>query len=197
MTPELRCDSCRTEIPPENWNRPEGAPCPGCGELVRAAVFPSIRRQVRGSAADAIGSESEASCFYHPNSRAVIACDGCGRFVCALCDLDLGGRHVCPNCLRTGVSSQSDAIVDNRRVLYDSILLGLSMLGPLVFLWPSLITAPLTLILSVWYWNRPRSIVPRTRVRYFLAIVFALAQLGFWGAVVWSIATARKGGVSL
>ena len=195
MTSELRCDTCRTEIPPEDWNRPEGSRCPGCRKQLWTSVFPSVRNLVRGSGAEAIGAESEASCFYHPNSRAALACDGCGRFLCGLCDLDVAGQHLCPNCLREGVSKQTDQIVDNRRVLYDSIVLGLSIFGPMFFLWPSLVTAPLTLILTAWYSNKPRSIVPRTRVRFFLAIFFALSQVAFWAAVVWSIATtAKKGG---
>ncbi len=190
MTSEIRCDSCRTELPPDLWNRPEGVRCPVCRKQAWVSVFPAIRKQFWGSAADALTAEGEASCYYHPQSRAELACDSCGRFLCKLCDLDVGGRHVCPVCLQQGASAQTEKALDQRRVLYDSIVLGLSILGPLTFLWPSLITGPLTVVLSVWYWNKPRSIVPRTRIRFILAIVFGLAQCVFWGALIWAVATA-------
>jgi hypothetical protein len=193
VTVEIRCDYCRTEIPPELWNQASGAKCPFCRTMVWTQVFPSVQKIIRGSGAEAIGSENEASCYYHPQSRAVLACDSCGRYLCGLCDLDVAGRHLCPNCLHHPEASRQAATgLDNRRVMYDSIVLGLSI-GGMVILWPSLITGPLSIILAFWFWKRPGSLVPRTRIRFILAILFSLAQCVMWFAFFWAIATQRKG----
>lgn len=194
MTAEIRCDSCQNPIPAESWNREGGVPCFACRTRVMTQVFPAVISAKRGTSAEAISTDAEAGCFFHPQSKAAIACDSCGRFLCGLCDLDLNGQHICPICLQQGVAATSATVLDNRRVLYDSIVLGLSIFGPLFFMWPSLITAPLSIILSIWYWKRPRSIVPRTSVRFIVAIIFGIVQCLLWGAMFWAIATQRKGG---
>jgi len=47
----------------------------------------------------------------------------------------------------------------------------------------SVITAPLAVYLSIRYWSRPLSIVPRWRWRFVVAIMVALAQIGVWVAL--------------
>ena len=32
--------------------------------------------------------DGEASCYFHAHKRAAVPCDGCGRFLCSLCDLN-------------------------------------------------------------------------------------------------------------
>ncbi len=147
-----------------------------------------------GTIGEPVTSDAEAGCFFHPQTKAALACDACGRFLCRLCDIELGTQHVCPTCLQQGVATKSASVLDNRRVLYDSIVLGVSLAGPLFFIWPSLFTAPLSVILAIWYWNRPRSIVPRTRVRFILAIVFGVTQSLLWAGLIWAVATQRKAG---
>ena len=62
--------------------------------LVESASFlhPYADRPGRITVADALLSEGESSCFYHPNKRAVVPCDQCGRFLCTLCRVDFGQR---------------------------------------------------------------------------------------------------------
>jgi len=194
VTAELRCDSCRTSIPAENWNREWGAPCPICRTRIWTQVFPAVLAEKWGTIGEPVTSDAEAGCFFHPQTKAALACDACGRFLCRLCDIELGTQHVCPTCLQQGVATKSASVLDNRRVLYDSIVLGVSLAGPLFFIWPSLFTAPLSVILAIWYWNRPRSIVPRTRVRFILAIVFGVTQSLLWAGLIWAVATQRKAG---
>ncbi|BDC52524.1 hypothetical protein F183_A48390 [Bryobacterales bacterium F-183] len=191
MTGDLRCDSCQGGIPPELWNQQQGALCPYCGKRSWTRVFPAIQHTVAGQSPEAIGSESESSCFFHPRSRAIVACDSCGRFICGLCDLDTGstGGHICPTCFTSPKAPGSGTLLDKRRVLYDSILLGLNLGGFFFFFWPSLITAPLSIVLAIWYWRKPRSIVPRyTTFRFVLVIVLGLLQTAIWIALFWSVA---------
>ena len=39
-------------------------------------------------------------CHVHPQSPAVATCVRCGNFVCAVCDVEMGGQHFCKTCLR-------------------------------------------------------------------------------------------------
>lgn len=191
MTGDLRCDFCQGGIPPELWNQPEGAACPYCGKRSWTRVFPAIQNRAIGRGAEAIGSESESSCFFHPQSRAAVACDSCGRFICGLCDLDTGGNggHICPTCFANPATAGARPMLDKRRVLYDSIVLGVNLGGFFFFFWPSLITGPLSVVLALWFWRKPRSIVPRyTTLRFALVILLGLLQSALWFAVFWAMA---------
>jgi hypothetical protein len=141
--------------------------------------------------------EGESGCFYHPAKRAVAACESCGRFLCALCDLDLNGEHICPACLETGRRKGKLKQLENRRVLYDAVALSLATL-PLLFFWPTIITAPCALYVVVRRWNAPASLVRRGKWRMVLAAILAILEIAAWIAVVYFIWIARtlipKGG---
>lgn len=67
-----------------------------------------------------------------------------------------------------------------RRTLYDGVALTLSV-APLLFFFLTIITAPLAIYMSLRNWNRPGSILPRTKIRFVLAIIFSLVQVAGWG----------------
>jgi hypothetical protein len=146
-------------------------------------------------ASEPLAAEGEASCYYHPQSRALLHCEGCGRFVCTLCDLDLDGRHLCPHCLERGVRVEKAASLQDRRVLYDSMALHLAT-WPIVTVWLPLFTAPIALFVAVRHWRTPGSILPRTRIRLWLALVLAAGQvIGLAGLIVslfWYVPAARS-----
>lgn len=185
------CGECSTPVPAESWNR-EGVRCRGCGQTLQVAVFPAIERTRSGALPEAIEIETEASCFYHPSSRAAIPCDECGRFLCRLCEIEIDGRHLCPACFESGVSANK-LNVETSRTMYDSIALALATL-PTLLTWPVIIGAPAALYVAIRRWRAPGSIVPRTRVRYYLALVFVLADLGLIGVVVYAIILAARTG---
>jgi hypothetical protein len=141
-------------------------------------AFPSIDRIETGVSPELLQAETEASCYYHPQSRAARVCESCGRFLCALCDLEVEGRHICPRCFETGVSEQKIETAVQRRTLYDNIALALATL-PLLLFWPAFIAAPWALFLVFRHWNDPSSVVPRTKIRFTLAALFAIAEIGF------------------
>jgi hypothetical protein len=139
---------------------------------------------VKATAAPALlGAEGEASCFYHSANQAVVACDACGRFLCTLCELDLDGRRLCPNCLERGVSVEKAASLETQRTLYDSLALNLTT-WPLLTIWFPMFTAPAALYVVIRHWRTPMSILPRTRLRLWIALLLALAQIGGMIALV-------------
>jgi hypothetical protein len=65
-------------------------------------------------------------------------------------------------------------------MLYDSIALTVPLVS-LVLFWPmTLITAPATLVFSVMKWQRPLSLVRRSRWRFVVAMLVALAETAAW-----------------
>ena len=195
----VTCGECSFPIPPEFWNGPwnreDGALCPGCRQRIFAAVFPAIENARAGAAPETIAESTEASCFFHPESRAAVPCSECGRFLCNLCDIELDGRHLCPSCFRAGVKTKKLESVETQRVMYDTIALASATL-PALLLWPALLGAPAALYLAIRRWRTPLSIVPRTRVRFVIAALLALAEIGAIGFLIWIIVQLPRLGVA-
>jgi hypothetical protein len=157
--------------------------CNGCSGHLQVEVFPALFRQsAHGEKGELVVVEGDSTCFYHVDKKAVRPCQACGRFLCALCDCDFHGEHFCPACLDTGKKKGRIKNLQNQRQLYDSIALTLAVLPlvTIVFWFLTIFTAPAALITSIVYWNAPRSIIHRTKIRYVLAIVFALIEIGAW-----------------
>lgn len=152
------------------------------------AVFPAhFKPAGPGAAAEVILEEGVSSCFYHEQKKAVVPCDACGRFLCALCDLDFNGRHLCPACLQSGKKKGDLPELENRRTIYDSAALSTALL-PLI-IWPvTLVTAPFALYFAIISFFRPSSLIPRTRIRAWLALVIALLQIAGWVAIFFTMA---------
>ena len=132
---------------------------------------------------DSIQADSEASCFYHPEKKAVIVCESCGRFLCSLCEIDTTGRKICPNCFELGRSRERITELIAERTLYDQIALSVAVL-PLLMFFITILTAPMAIYISIRHWKAPTSIVGRTKVRFVLAILISLVEMGGWTAVL-------------
>lgn len=179
------CPKCRVPLPLSHYNVAEFLPCSQCRTPIRVAVFAALaHRPPRTSAVSRPLADGEASCFYHPAKPAATVCDGCGRFLCALCDVELSGQHFCAPCLETGQRKRTLTQLETRRVLYDNIALALAILPVLsCFLFP--VTSPLAIAVAIWGWRKPSSLLPRTRVRFVLAILIGLLGLGL--SIAWWI----------
>lgn len=191
MAPQtVACPKCKSPLPEEAWTFEESQDvlCRACGSPLAVQVFPALFRPAEASSVgEAVVVEGEASCFYHAAKRAVTSCEACGRFLCALCDVELNGAHLCPNCLDSGRKKGKLTNLQNHRVLYDSFALALAIAPLLV--WPiTCITAPVAVFYAVRYWNAPSSLIPRTRVRALLAIIIGLLEIGGWGIFIYHLA---------
>ncbi len=194
-SPLVQCPRCRASLLDGIFNQPEPSPCPACSVPLQIEVFPALfRRIASGRDGETVMVEGESTCYYHPNKKAVLPCQGCGRFLCALCDCDLNGQHFCPACLETGKAKGKIKNLENQRTLYDSIALALTVLPiAVVFgVYFTFITAPMALYIAIRYWNAPRSIVHRTRIRYVIAMVLATLQIAGWILLIYFITTARS-----
>jgi hypothetical protein len=154
--------------------------------LVRA--FPALLRTPRPDAlAEPVTDAGQAACFYHPNKTARVPCDACGRFICALCDVELHGQHLCPSCVEAGRRKGSLTTLESRRVLWDSIALSVAVLpvATLLFWWATFVTAPAAIVLAIVGWRKPRSLAPRSSYRFVLAIAFSILVLAGWTALLY------------
>jgi uncharacterized CHY-type Zn-finger protein len=177
----IACGRCKSPLPQDLFNRTEMSACPNCGTSLRVLTFPALHRRRSDTVqAEAVVAEGEAGCFFHPAKKAVVACGNCGRFICALCDLELKGQHLCPTCLESGKQKGKLAGIDNQRTIYPGIALSLALVSTLF--WPvSLITAPITLFIVFWYRKAPGSLVTGAgKGRRIAAATLAVLQLIGW-----------------
>jgi hypothetical protein len=189
MNTLVQCPKCRAWLLEGIFNQPELSLCPACGVPLQVEIFPALFRKINpGSSAEAVMVEGESGCFYHPQKKAVLPCDGCGRFLCALCDCQLNSQHFCPACLEAGRTKGKIKSLENQRTLYDSIALSLAIYPILIFYF-TIITAPMALFVAIRYWKSPPSLVNRSKVRFVVAIIFALLQIAGWGILFVSLAT--------
>jgi hypothetical protein len=190
----VTCPQCQWRLSADLADTRGEALCPRCRRAFTATLFPALFRTFEGGRpGEHIAEGSQAACFFHASRRAVVACDLCGRFLCTLCDLPVGGRHACPTCLAEGTETQSlPALGSARRqtvLLYDNIALALAVL-PLPCWYFTALTAPVALFVVLRYWNRSASPVPRGRGRFVLAATLALLQIAGWMALVVTLAKA-------
>jgi hypothetical protein len=179
----LTCRTCRTGLPPEIFNTAAVVACPTCRTPTLAAVFPAAYRAYdAGRPAEAVLTDGEAGCFYHQDKKAVIACEGCGRFLCGLCDVSIAGQHLCPGCIETGKKKGRLPQIGKHRLLYDDIALAVAIL-PLLIWFVTCITAPIAIYLVVRHWKSPGSLVRRGKGRFVLAFIFAGLELTGWCAL--------------
>lgn len=166
----IACPSCAGDVIPveteTGW-----ISCPSCANRLQACLWPVVRQNTNAAAA----LSDQATCFFHPDKAFQSCCRRCGRFVCALCDLQLGAEHVCPACFERGRADSGaeagKAEWRYRDVLYDSIALTAGW-GWILF-WPVFVAAvPSVIVLHVKYRKAPRSyLIPRSGWRFWVAYV--------------------------
>jgi hypothetical protein len=192
MEPTLiKCSKCQAILLPSQFNTGQLNPCPSCASLVAVEVFPAILRSAAAAFPEPLLVEGESSCFYHPAKKASIVCDSCGRFLCALCDLDLNGRHVCPVCLESGQKKAKFKDLENTRVLWDQMALAVAVL-PILFVWTSIIGAPVALYL-VWRARKePCSLTGKSNMTLIVAGTLAVLEIAGWTLLLAFVLTKGK-----
>lgn len=176
----LPCTRCQSLL-----ELPADAPyqrtvCPKCAADLEYWLLPALfRPQASGSPAKpAAGGQAE--CLNHPGRQAVVECEGCGRFLCGLCDLEVRGRHYCPACFDKKRTEGTLSVLPDRLTRYDRIALALTLLPMLFCCGPALITVPITVFIAVKYWNAPGSERPSVRNTLVASIVLGVIEILFF-----------------
>lgn len=167
----------------------EASACPACQATLQVIPFPALGRQApTGGASEPVANPDDAACFQHPTKKAVVPCDACGRFLCALCDLEVEGQHLCPACLESGRRKGTVAALERSRTRWDQITVTLAALG-LVTGCLAPVAAVANLVITVLKWNQPQSrvasgratMVGATAIAWVLALVAAGIAWSEWG----------------
>ena len=185
----MNCIRCHATIPPSAINTNALVPCAVCGAKIRVDLFPAAFKPPETmETSEILVVDNDAGCFYHPGKKAVVHCDSCGRFLCTLCDVDMGGEHLCFSCLEAGKKKKKRMDLVNQRTIYDDIALRLAVY-PMLLFWITIVTAPAALFIAIRHYKTPSSIIPRTRIRFWIAGFLATAQIIGWVAGLYSLIT--------
>ncbi len=173
---EIKCENCSTALAVDSLKL--FTPCPKCRVKQQVILFSAIEQESeKGLVAEAV-LDDDAACINHPDKAAAVLCSGCGAYVCNLCDIEIEDQHLCPKCFNNRVGKISS--VSKKTALYDSRVLSLAffsiLIGPL-----SLITAPIAVGMTLFYWNKMNTPYPRGKWRFIVALLVALSLLIGWG----------------
>ena len=195
--PTMACPQCATALAPGQFGSLVPLVCPQCQVHLRGVVFPAFWQSaptpVRGG--DKV-HEGESSCFFHAENKAALACDRCGRFICKLCEVELGPRRLCPTCLGSGLRGTSIPELLVSRFCWGNFALlmgGLPLLGG-IFLWPLfIISGPLPIFAAIYGWRKPGSLIHGSRrwaavLGAFCGLLQLVAWLGMVG-FLWKAST--------
>jgi hypothetical protein len=184
---QFTCPKCRTVLPPADrlFELCE-VTCTQCKASLEMSCFPALFVRPDTSAPGNIVSDQEAACYYHAGKQASEVCDHCGRFLCTLCSVDWHQSHLCPDCIRHARTRHKRSSGSISRTRYDLIALVIAILPALLF-WPSLLSAPTTLFVVVFFWRKPCSFFEKrwhARARFITAMILALLQIAGWGTLI-------------
>ena len=169
----VNCTRCGALMEVEAGVRLEHV-CPGCGADIVTVAFPVLFRGIQTPRqAERIVSDEHAGCFYHPDKTVAVPCDLCGRFLCDLCDVRMGSRHLCPSCIASAVGDGKEASLTNSYFAWDSLAWRLAV-------WPLAVTPIIALYLALRHWKSPTGPFARTRVRWIVAATLGPIQIIAW-----------------
>jgi hypothetical protein len=194
MPANLTCPRCSESLPFDLFVAGQPGQCPACHAQVDAYVFPKFHEDPADRPIIHLGEGSQAVCYFHSRYRAQHPCDHCGRFLCEICAISVGSRQLCAECLSQLKKQRSETGLVQYAALFDNVALFL-VIAPVVtlFFWfLTIFSAPISLFLSFYYWSRQWNLLPRSRIRYGLAILLSLLLIGFWSFVLCYLVTHRK-----
>jgi hypothetical protein len=180
----VACPACGFALALDAFAGSEEIACPHCRVALSGTLFPTFWQEGAGASLADHALDGDAACFFHPENRAVLSCERCGRFLCTVCDMPLGTRHLCPTCLSSGLTGEKLQELVISRFIWSNMAL-LCGLVPLIlglFVFPMfIVTGPAAIFCALFGWKRPGSL-PRGRRRWVsvLGLVCGLLQLAIW-----------------
>ncbi len=175
----VKCSSCKKTLDKDHFNTSKFYRCPLCSTMEDVRVFPALYKDLsKQTVKEELVIDDEAGCFYHPEKKAATPCSGCGRFLCELCNVEMGNSNYCLSCLEKSQKKNDVNTIEKSRTLYDRMALFMA-LAPftLILYFVTIITAPVSLFISIRYWNKPMSILPRTKYRFIIAFIVSLGEI--------------------
>lgn len=175
--PTLACPRCDARLPREHYNHAWAIRCEVCKNLVQARTFPALAAPERAAQLGRrVLSDSDASCFHHPDRQAETVCDACGKFLCGLCDIAYDDAHYCSGCIEEGKrKGKMSEVVDSVSTPSGLALPLIILVGFYPFI--GLVATIVALYFAIRHWHEA-SVVRSYRIRNSVAIVIGLVALG-------------------
>lgn len=177
-----KCPICQVDLPvADGAVGAQAITCGRCRGGVELEVFPAQWRKVQAGRAGELVTGEEAACFVHTDRRAEAACDSCGRFMCALCEVRVGEQRICVACLEGGRRAGRLVQVERGRTIFALVALRVALFG--LLLGPFGPAAGLSaIVLAIVGLSKPASLTGR---RY-LGSAVAAVVLGLVLTAGWS-----------
>src|ERR1700722_6703308 len=191
MATNLLCPNCSQRLPIDLFVAGPIHQCPTCYSIVEAYIFPEFHRDPSSPPQIQLALEHEAACYFHSRFRAMTPCDNCGRFLCEICAISVGSRQLCPECLAQLRKQRNEMGLVYYAPLFDGVALFL-VIAPLVtviFWFFTILAAPVSLFVSFYYWSRQWNLLPRSRLRFVIAILLSLLLIAAWALAIYYLAT--------
>ncbi len=142
-------------------------------------TFPRLRASEPSNSVEGRGlqaREGEAVCQFYPELQAETVCEECGCFLSRKASVEWSGRTLCLPCLHNLREQKGADAFSSRRSLPDNVGIAL-----VVFLLPlTLFTGPYAIFYLLRHRKTPGSLVPRSRFRWWLALVLAILATTGW-----------------
>jgi len=186
----LRCDRCQATLPAEALNTPGLVACPRCNVPLRFLVFPAYTRaHAPGQAAEKIMIDGESSCYNHPEKKATVACEGCGRFLCALCDIEFDNKHLCLKCLAAAKSKGTMDKLEIERYRYDLLARNLGLASLLIFCMPyfAIFIAGAAIFVAIRYWRKPVGLLTKGKSGLVAGVITGMLGIALSGLMLFAM----------
>ncbi len=156
-----------------NWD----THCPKCRTALAVVRFPALQRPTTVANSRSALQGDEATCFYHEEKQAETSCSVCGRFVCGLCGIEMGGVDVCPECVGNDTMRRKhlDATA-SRRTNHGRLVLLLCII-PFFAGFSALLTFPISIGVAIRSRGRPRALATRTVLPMVSGLILGALQL--------------------
>jgi hypothetical protein len=194
MAANLSCPHCSERLPVNLFVPGHPGECPACHSQVEAHIFPEFYRDSFARPDVHPAQEHEAVCYFHSRYRARIPCDNCGRFLCEICAISVGSRQLCADCLSQLRKQRNETGLVQYAPLFDNVALFLvtAPVVTVIFGVFTILSAPVSSFLSIYYWSRQWNLLPRSRLRFGVAILISVLLIGFWAFVFYYVAITRR-----
>jgi len=194
MAANLTCPHCSGTLPITLFLTARLAQCSTCRSQVEAYIFPEFHRELSSFPAIHLAQDQETVCYFHSRYRAATPCDHCGRFLCDICAIRVGNRQLCAECLAQLRKLRDETGLVYYAPLFDNVALFLvtAPLVTVVFWIFTILSAPVSLFLSFYYWSRQWSLAPRSRFRFGIAILLSTLLIAIWAFGIYELVNRRR-----
>jgi hypothetical protein len=94
----VRCPWCRHPLEHAALTTNPALACPNCSNVFEAVRFDPPPLSLLVAELGTTGPEGGQPCGLHSRNAAIAGCERCGAFVCALCEVNVDDRTLCPGC---------------------------------------------------------------------------------------------------